>query len=280
MKPNRRQPESRRFSLPSIPKIRIPASVLKRIAAAATGLGLAVALWFAAPPAWNGIRQHEYFAIANVETSGNLRLSRDELLEWAGVAAGSSVWDATPRAVAARLHGHPWIEQAHVKRALPRSLSIRIRERVPVAILGVGDLRYVDRSGQVLGALKDQDSRDFPIITGLSPDDDEFFDVGLHRALQLLRWCERLRCFDTISEIHVDRVRGVTIFPLRNAVPVVLGWGRWREKLERSGRVFAVWQGQIDRLSQIDVSFRNQAVVKLREVAQPAKRPAKKGMRI
>jgi cell division protein FtsQ len=280
MKPNRRHLTGRRFALPSLPRISIAAVTLRRFAAAAIGLGLAVALWCATTPAWTAIRQHEYFALSTVETAGNLRLSRDELLEWAGVGMGSSIWDATPHAVAARLRGHPWIEQARVKRSLPGSLSIRIRERVPVAILGVGELRYVDRSGQVLGALQGQDSRDFPIITGLSPDDAEFFDVGLHRALQLLRWCERLRCFDTISEIHIDRVRGVTIFPLRNAVPVVLGWGRWREKLERSGRVFALWQGQVHRLREIDVSFRKQAVVKLREVERPTGRPAKKGLRI
>ena len=59
--------------------------------------------------------------------------------------------------------------------------------------------------------------------------------IGMHRALQLVRWCERLNSLDAVSEIHVDRRRGVTVFPRRTAVAVVLGWGSWREKLPALG---------------------------------------------
>ena len=90
-----------------------------------------------------------------------------------------------------------------------------------------------------------------------------------------------MRCFDAISEVHVDPEKGITVFPLRTAVAVVLGWGGWREKLARSARVFAAWDGQVERLEQVDVSFRRTVVVKLREENHPtAVRSRRKGLRV
>jgi cell division protein FtsQ len=255
---------------------------LRAAAAAVCGLALAAALVRATPPAWQLIKTHPYFAIAQVELSGNRRLSREEVLQWAEVADGDSVWDAPPVQVRARLLQHPWIEGVSAIREFPRRLVVRVRERTPVAIAALdGRLHYVDRGGHVLGALSDEDSRDFPIITGLDiADTKAFSQIALHRSLQLLRWCERLRCFDEISEIRVDLTRGITVYPMLTPVPVVLGWGNWREKLARSARVFAAWQGQVGRVAQVDVSFRGVALVKLHDEPAPAKRPPKRGMRI
>src|SRR5207253_2665587 len=119
------------------------------------------------------------------------------------------------------------------------------------------------------------DSRDFPLITGIEGT-SAFAPTAVHRALQLLRVCERIQCFDALSEVHVDRDRGVTVFPRRTAVAVVLGWGGWREKLTRSARVFAVWEGQVGRLAAVDVTLRDLVVVKLHEEHYPASgRPGK-----
>jgi len=229
------------------------------------------------------VRKHPYFAVTQVEVNGNRRLSREEILATAGVRDGGSVWDASPIVLRERLEANPWVERAFVKREFPRFVAIRVRERTPVAIVSLDTkLSYVDRSGRILGLLKDTDNRDFPIVSGLdTPQAKGFVTVGLHRAMQLLHACERLRCFDEISEIRVDRERGLTLFPLKTRVPVVLGWGQWREKLRSSGRVLAAWQGQLPRLARIDVSYRGIAVVQVREeTSAPAARPGKKGIRI
>jgi cell division septal protein FtsQ len=263
-------------------RIHLPPRLRHGLLAALCGMSLALSLWYAVPWAWSAIKGHAYFALAPVELGGNRRLSRDEVLQRAGVGAGTSVWDVTVREVRLRLETHPWIERVTVRRELPRRLAIRVRERSPAAIVYLDGLQYVDRSGRILGQLRDDDSRDFPIISGLEAGDaNGFTAVAIHRALQLLRWCERLRCFDTISELRVDRQRGITVFPLKVAVPVVLGWGSWREKLVRSAHVFAAWEGQTERLAQVDVSYRNQVVVRLKEEERPGHgRSSKRGTRV
>jgi cell division protein FtsQ len=245
-------------------------------------MGLAGTVWYGVPQVWQGIRSHPYFALATIAVDGNRRLTRDQLLQWAGLRQGMSAWDATPGALRMRLESHPWIRHASVRRELPRRLRITVRERRPVAIAQLGVPQYVDVSGRLLGPLRADDSRDFPIITGLQGASSQGFTaIAVHRALRLLRWCARIGCFDAVSEVHVDRYRGVTVFPLRPAVAVVLGWGSWREKLARSARIFATWEGQVGRVAVVDVSFRDLAVVKLRQESHPAAgRVPKRGLRV
>jgi len=250
--------------------------------AAVCGVSLAVGLWYGVPRGVRTIKSHRYFALMSIEVEGNRRLDRREVLQWAGVSEGRSVWDATPSVLRMRLLSHPWIHQVQVQREFPNRLTISVQERRPVAIVLADGQRYVDRYGRVLGPLRDDDSRDFPIISGLDGAEvTDFTGIGLHRALQLVRWCERLNSLDTVSEIHVDPRRGVTVFPRRTAVAVMLGWGSWREKLQRSARVFAAWEGQADRLAAVDLSFRDLVVVKLREEHRPtAVRSPKRGTRV
>jgi cell division septal protein FtsQ len=250
--------------------------------AAVCGVSLALGLWCGVPWGVRAAKSHRYFALTKIEIEGNRRLDRREVLQWAGVSEGSSAWDAAPGDVRMRLLSHPWIQFAQVQREFPDRLLIAMQERRPVAIVLSDGPQYVDRHGRVLGPLRDDDSRDFPIISGLDgAEATDFTGIGMHRALQLLRWCERLNSFDAVSEIHVDRRRGVTVFPRSTAVAVVLGWGSWREKLARSARVFAAWAGQVDRLAAVDLSFRDLVVVKLREEHRPtAVRPPKRGTRV
>jgi cell division septal protein FtsQ len=251
------------------------------VVSALAGVGLATVLWHAVPLAWQAVKTHPYFAVSSIVVHGHLRLDREEVLRWAEVADGMSIWDASPAAVRLRVQRSPWVEQAQVRREFPNYVSIRIQERRPVALAQLDELTYVDRRGRLLGPLRTDDSRDFVVVTGLQHAEEEFAQIGLHRALELLRLCERMACFDAMSELHVDRHRGVTLFPVHQSVSVVLGWGGWREKLARATRVLAAWQEQIDRLAVVDVSFRNLVVVRLRDDGRPTAQPAaKRGMRV
>lgn len=254
--------------------------VRRGLLAAGCGIGLATSLWYGLPRLTHVAKTHRYFAITNIVVQGNRRITRGDVLQWAGVTEAISAWDAAPDEVRLRLQSHPWVRRATVQREFPNRLSIGIEERRPVAIVRLGELDYVDRSGRILGALSDGDSRDFPLISGLEEvGPSGFTPVGVRRALRLLRLCERLHCVDAMSEVYVDQNRGITIFPLRPATAVVVGWGSWREKLTRATRVFAAWKGQVERLAAVDVSFRDMVVVKLRD-QRPAVGRGKKGVRV
>ncbi len=255
------------------------------LAAAAVLAGITVATWWAAPRAWGAIHDHPYFAVTQITIHGNSRTSRTQLLRWAGLHSGMSIWDASPDGVRAQLLQHPDLADAAVRRDFPHRLVISVHERSPVAIAVLDDLYYVGRGGHLMDRLRDADSRDLPLITGLTPADmGNQGPLLLRRATRLIRLCLREGCGDSISEIHLDAEHGVTLIPLHRPLAIILGWGGWRTKLAHTTRVLAAWEGQETRIAQIDASFAHQVIVRLREQPRdknrhPGRRDTKAGVR-
>jgi cell division protein FtsQ len=237
---------------------------------------------YGVPAAWAWCKAHSYFAVREISIVGHARLTREEVMQWAGVRPGTSIWDAVPGPVAVRLRGHAWIEHASVRRTFPGSVRIELRERKPAAIARLQQLHYVDDQGHILGALRDADSTDFPFITGLEEENaGNFAPVALQRAALVLRRCAETGWLESVSEIHVERRRGVTLFPLHTAVPIILGWGNWEEKLERAARALSAWEGRESEVLQVDASFRDLVIVRLRHRRDPAEvRSPGKGIRV
>jgi hypothetical protein len=72
----------------------------------------------------------------------------------------------------------------------------------------------------------------------------------------------------SLSEIHFEAPDRVTVFTTRFPVALHMGWGDWEAKLERMERLLSLWHGHEQRLSSLDMSFRDQVVARLRQ-AQP-----------
>ncbi|HVN87742.1 MAG TPA: FtsQ-type POTRA domain-containing protein [Candidatus Binatia bacterium] len=236
---------------------------------------------WAVPGLWSVARSHPYFAITEITVRGTTRVSREQILEWAGVRRGMSVWAAGPTEVRLRLLQHPDLANASVRRDFPRRVVISVKERIPAAIVVLDDLYFVDRAGHVMDRLRDSDSRDLPLITGVSRSDvEDGSSVLLRRAARLIRLCRRDGCGDGISEIHVDSRSGVTLIPLRRPVAIRLGWGAWRGKLTRTMRVLTAWDGQESRVALLDATYPNQVIVQMRPLPRPPEMPKRRGAKI
>jgi len=262
------------------------------VAAALALAGLGAGAWAAHAPLAEALRRHPYFTVERVEIHGTEHaLTPDDLRAWLGITAATTVWDTAPARLRARLEAHPYVAQAAVRRQFPGTLRIVVRERRPLAIAVLDDLYYVDRGGVTFGPLRAHDDRDLPIITGLDPHADEGTRRWmLRRALRLLRRCDGAQCLGPLSEVHIDRARGATVFPTAPRIPVLLGWGSWPEKLDRARRVLDAWPGVPEQLARLDTRFRNQVVARLRQgpaaaaaaapAATPRVLPAGRGLKV
>lgn len=245
------------------PRTKLWKHVVRRVALL-SGAAAALAASWKLPDVLEQIRRHPYFRVETLEIEGNRRISQEELLQWVDWKPGRSVWDMDPRELRHRLLQHPWIRGVTVRRVFPRWIRVQVRERKPMALLlARGTLQYIDRKGKVLGPLHPSEVPDFPVISGVDElADRELSPLQVHRALQLLRTCERLHCAEQISQIHIGR-RGLVVVPEGTRTPVVLGWTGFADKLRRSARIFSAWEGRPERLQEVDVSFPRVAVVKL-----------------
>jgi cell division protein FtsQ len=119
-------------------------------------LGLATVGWMMRRPMAERLRHHPYFVVSHVAIEGvGPALTPEDVTAWIGLTDATTVWEATPARVRARLEAHPFIAAAAVRRIFPGRLEIVVRERRPEAIAVLGDLFYVDRGGETFGPLRD-----------------------------------------------------------------------------------------------------------------------------
>lgn len=188
-------------------------------------------------------RSSPEFAIATLSISGNTRVPTDELEEAMGLAIGDNVFSRSPEEVRAALEAHPWVASATVRRRLPRTFEVEVRERSAALLLLLETPYLVDEDGTVFKAFEEGDPVDLPVVTGV---DAERFAAERGYRTELLtagialvhEWdAASLTRREPIGEIHVEPDEGLTLFVGEDGTEVRLGRGPYRGKLGRLRRV-------------------------------------------
>jgi len=190
------------------------------------------------------------FAIRNVEVTGNSQLTTERVMQAAGLSLGQNVFAVGPDAAQRRLLEEPWIESALVRRRLPATFSIEVRERRAVALLSTNAEMYlVSDEGLVIKSLAVSDPYDLPVISGIDPDlrvqDEHARENALVGAVSLLHDYQDAGLWrrEPVSEVHIENDGSLSLYVGADATYVRLGKAPFRQKLERLRQV-------LSRLSQ------------------------------
>ena len=214
---------------------------------------------------WQAARSRPHFAVQDVQVVGTQTITPADVRELAGVTIGASTWDVDLQAVRERVLRHPWVANARVRRSLPSTLIVTVREHRPIAAIRVDDASYaVDRRGGIFAPLTAEASEQLPEISGVPAADLTVKAPSTASAIRqttaLIRILSRHR---RVAKAHIDSV-GVTVHAAAlPAVPIHFGWGDWKQKRKRLNRVLEVWSGRESHLEEVDLAFGGQVVVRL-----------------
>jgi len=211
---------------------------------------LAVALLPALALAALALSRSPLFDAGHVAVVGAHRLSAQRVIRESGVAGRNVVWLDTGAAERA-LEGDPWIAHAEVSRDLPRSVTISIEEREPVAVLRRSNgYALLAGDGTVLGS--PSSPKGWPVIRpGTIPSAAQAAEIGSTRALAALspevRAEVRFVSQDDSGEVSMH---------LRDGTLVRVGPASdLRAKADALAAVLSYARGQGVRLASIDVRF-------------------------
>ena len=197
------------------------------------------------------------FAIEQIEVQGNQRLTRDVIIEAAGLKVGQNVFDVSPDEVKRRLLELPWLESAEVHRRLPDKYQLQVRERRAAALLATPELQLVSEDGVVFKPLAAGDPYDLPVITGISAvqlNADKRAAAGaLVSAVALLHDYQDAGLWrrEIIAEVHVDSDGSLSLYIGKDPTQVRLGKPPFRQKLERLREVITMLSSQQTRASYV-----------------------------
>jgi cell division protein FtsQ len=216
--------------------------------------------------------------INDIEVEGARHLSRRVVLHQARLGIGTNLLALRPGQVERALMAHPWIAKAELSRKWPHRIHIRIQERDPLALVQVGeDLYYVDRQGTLYKPLSPGDPHNFPVITGLKP--EQFQSVAgalpevVAQAFQLLDVLKKTPPplnLENISEVHVDLERGFTLYANGLGAALDLGFKDYSEKLQKFAQLWPilVHQGLLAKTGRINLNYPRRALVTLKGVEE------------
>jgi len=260
---NRVKGQSRRTWLKGI------AFVLAFITLAGLSVGLLVGYHQLLTCSWFCIKD-----INQIEIEGTKRLSRDLVLQLARLAPGANLLAIRPGQMERFLTGHPWIAKAEVFRKWPHNLRILIHERDPMALVQIGEeLLYVDHQGTLFKPLSPGDPHNFPVITGLGPEQFQHPEGAqpevVTQAFQLLEFLKKNPAplnLENISEVHVDLERGFTLYANGLGAPLDLGLTDHAEKLQKFAQLWPVLvqKGLLARVGHINLNYPRRALVTLK----------------
>jgi cell division protein FtsQ len=153
-------------------------------------LQVAGALAAAACAAWAAYSRamaSERLRVARVDVRGGHFLSEGEVRELLGPAVGENILLLDIEALKARLRASPWVAEATVRRALPDTLEVEIRERVPLALAELDRLYLMDGEGVLIEIYGPRTAGfDLPIVRGLAGIEEEARRDRAQRAGALL----------------------------------------------------------------------------------------------
>mgnify|MGYP001245914157 CR=1 FL=1 len=215
------------------------------------------------------LRESDYFTVRNVRVAAQSRVSEQEISGASDVRIGAGIFDLDLNLIGRKIEENPWIARAEVVRSLPDEVVITVVEHQPRAVIQLDYLYYVNAAGEVFKLLENNDSLDYPIITGL---DRQFLldhpaegQAWLRQALALVAQLEGRHLFTLadVSEVRIDLEEGLIVHTRQHGVPVLFGNDGFEPKLDRLEKIYGDLKPRLTALHYIDLNVADRVIVKV-----------------
>jgi cell division protein FtsQ len=221
--------------------------------------------WYAA----QAVTDAPTLRISEIRVRGNQHLARGEVLALLAGLEGQHLLQTDLEVWRRRVLGSPWVEQAALRRVLPSTVEVLIRERLPIAIGRIsGDLYLVDEQGLVIDEYgPNYATFDLPIVDGLS-DTPETGDpivdparAGL--AASLLRALDgQPELMKRISQIDVASAHDAVVLLDQDPALVHVGDEQFVERLQRYLELHEALHARVPDIEYVDLRFDDRVYVR------------------
>ncbi len=206
--------------------------------------------------------ESSWLKVQHIVISGNERLSRGELLGLLDGLSGESILLTDVGRWRERVLASPWVADATLRRRLPSTVEVTLRERHPVGIARLRDELYlVDAGGTVIDEFGPRYAQfDLPIIDGLvrvTGDGDPAIDRArgelVARLLASIR--SRPELAARVSQIDVGEPQDVHVILNDDPAVLRLGSDRFEERLQSFIELAPALRQRVPDIDYVDLRF-------------------------
>ncbi len=220
------------------------------------------------------------FTLQRVVLHGNAYLNEEDILTSGRLHKGEPLFQLETDEVTQNLMKDLRIESAVVRRRVPDTLEIELKERLPVATVAC-DYGYLDldRQGKVIGSYKTLRKMPIPLIAGVKMHDmyigDDNKDPNVGKILEFLSLLDA-DSLNSLSEVNVTNPNAVMAYT-NQAVQIRLGnFDRWEEKAKLTHDFLLSLSHARHQIEYVDFSY-TAPFIRLKEQLTDAEIQVNKG---
>ena len=216
----------------------------------------------------------EALTVTRLTVSGNVRLSRGEVVALLDGLRGRSMVTADLDAWRQKLRSSPWVADAVMKRVLPGTIAVAIAERQPIGLGRLGaDLYLIDAGGSIIDQFGPNYAElDLPVIDGLAaaPRDGGTLVDEARAALaaRLLASLEpRPDLAARVSQVDVSDARDAVVILKDDTAALRLGDEQFVDRLQSYLDLAPALRERVDGIDYVDLRFDGRIYVRPRRKA-------------
>jgi cell division protein FtsQ len=210
-----------------------------------------------------------FFGVEQIEVKGNELIGTERVIALSGIKARQNIFTVDTALVERWLLIDPQVKSSQVRCRLPRTVSISVTERRPVAVLATG-LAFIeiDESGLVLRRLRELDELSLPILSGISGflpgviAGSQIEGAEIKAALTVLNSLPQ-EAFFTVKEIDVADTQKIRLY-FEGGIEVRVGdMGDMAVKYSKAKTIIydAQLNGNLSKIDYIDTSYTEKPVI-------------------
>jgi cell division protein FtsQ len=200
----------------------------------------------------------QQLSVQKFQVSGNYHLDRDEILKSMQVEEGQSLVHLELDGVTERLKRNPWIKAVAMRKQYPHTLTVKIEEAVPAALLRIKkNLFLIDEEGERLESIQDETVPFLPVIDNINPKDRK----AMSEAIKLVTVLSRRSDFLKRESIEI----GLESYGLTARIDgefIKVGYGRYSEKFDRWIELEPEVRRRGVPIKYVDLRFKDSVIVK------------------
>ncbi len=202
--------------------------VLIALAAVAVLLGIGIG----SLQLYNFATTSDFFATHQVELQGNVRLSKEMVMRFAGLKLGDNTLAVSITRMEQALLATPWVEEVSIKRLLPDRFVIMLKERMPTFwIHRDGVLYYANTSGEPIAPVESSNFLALPTLIVEDGAQDELASLAMY--IKDLQSGELPVEFGSISGLTLSSSQGVELYLEDRELRLSLTTKDWKNNMKR-----------------------------------------------
>ncbi len=263
-----------------VPREELEAKAARRKAFARRCAAFTLAISFLASAAFSVryvLRESRLFALQQLlcDTTSE-RVSAEDLKKFIDFYTGRNLFTIDIADLRKNMLDHHWIADVRLKRVLPHTIEIHIKERRPTAVIsltnetGAEQAYFVDEKGFPFTPVTDE-TLALPRLTGFTREgfltEEEKADAltkRLEEAVELIRLARERGGLDAsrLKVIHYDAARGFTISLDQGRPQLSVGWFPFGDAFERYTLLAQALSDRAAKIESVDLTVQGRAVVK------------------